>query len=128
METKTLLLVEDDGEFSEILQRRFCRRGLDVVIRETPEEAFQATQVQDFHVAIVDGSLRGRDGVELVRNLKQKCPSLPCIMLSGNSSDQAIARAFSAGVSMYLLKPCSLQELEDAINEVCEKNTDNMRV
>lgn len=120
MENKSLLLVEDDSEFSEVLQCRFQRRGHRVVACETPEDALQSAATQNFDVAIVDGLLRGRDGVDLVQTLKQRRPSLPCIMLSGNSSDAAMERASNAGASMYLLKPCSLADLEAAVNQVAE--------
>lgn len=120
MENRSLLLIEDDIELSEILQRRFERRGHRVVTCEMPEQALQSATTQDFDVVIVDGLLRGRDGVDLVQALKHKRPSLPCIMLSGNSSELAIARALNAGVSRYLLKPCSLVDLESAINQVAE--------
>lgn len=127
-ESISLLLIEDDSEFSEILQRRFQRRGFQMVVCDTPDAALQLVAQQSFDVAIVDGTLRGHDGFGLVHELKRLSPSLKCIMLSGDSSDQAITRALDAGASDYLFKPCSLVNLEQAVNKAAELQNGEMHV
>ena len=71
-----------------------------------------------FDAAVVDRSLHGTTGAELVRQLKALDPGLPVIVLSGWSGAQFDAEARSAGASDYLSKPCSLGDLEVAIQRV----------
>lgn len=111
----SLLLVDDDEEFLEILVRRFRRRGLAVKPAATAQAAIEAAQQHGFQVAIVDRSLAGQDGVELMVRLRQQTPELRVILLSGHSDAQSIAYARDRGAFDYLVKPSSLSELEAAV-------------
>ena len=113
----SLLIVEDDEEFLAILARRFTRRQMAVVACETAEAALRAATQQKFSVAIIDGTLNGRDGVGLVRQL-QFDEDLRVIMLSGRVDAQFADYARRVGVCEYLCKPCSLADLEAAVQRV----------
>ena len=111
----SLLLVDDDEEFLEILVRRFVRRGLQPTGAASPQAALAAALEKKFDVAILDRSLPGLDGLELMLRLKQAQPELRVILLSGHGDKQAIAQARDCGAFDYLVKPCSLVELETAV-------------
>ena len=111
----SLLLVDDDEEFLEILVRRFVRRGLQPTGATSPQSALAAALEKKFDVAILDRSLPGLDGLELMVRLKQAQPDLRVILLSGHGDKQAITQARDCGAFDYLVKPCSLVELETAV-------------
>lgn len=110
-----LLVVDDDHEFLEIVLRRFSRRGLRAAGATSSQAAVAAMSKQEFHVAIVDRSLPGEDGVELMVKLRRCSPDLQVIMLSGYGDEQAISEARDRGAFDYLVKPCSLSEMEAAV-------------
>lgn len=112
----SLLLVDDDEEFLEILVRRFVRRGMQPTGATNPQAAFEASLEQKFDVAILDRSLPGLDGLELMFRLKASQPELRVILLSGHGDEQAITHARDCGAFDYLVKPCSLVELEAAVS------------
>lgn len=116
----SLLLVDDDDEFLEIVNRRFTRRGAKTVAVDNPQAAIEAAQAARFHVAIVDRTLPGQDGVQLMETLKAQQPEIRVIILSGHGDEQSIAEAQRAGVFEYLVKPCSLADLEMAVARACE--------
>jgi DNA-binding NtrC family response regulator len=111
----SLLLVDDDEEFLEILVRRFARRGVQASAAANAREALEASNRQSFHVAIVDRSLPEQDGIDLMVELRARQPNLRVILLSGHGDAPDIAAARERGAFDYLVKPCSLADLEAAV-------------
>jgi DNA-binding response OmpR family regulator len=109
-----ILLVDDNAEFLEILERRFTRRGF-AVVACTDAAAAEAIDRQSLDVAIIDLSLRSGDGLELLKRLKRANGELAAIILSGSSDERTVRLARESGAFDYLVKPCSLVDLEAAV-------------
>jgi DNA-binding NarL/FixJ family response regulator len=69
-------------------------------------------------VVVLDVSLPGRGGLEVLRQLKQERPRLPVLMLSVHPADQYAIRAIRAGASGYLTKDLAKEELVKAVQVV----------
>jgi two-component system invasion response regulator UvrY len=69
-------------------------------------------------VVLLDVSLPGRGGLELLRQIKQERPRLPVLMLSVHSAEQYAIRALRAGASGYLTKDSAPDELIKAVRTV----------
>ena len=69
-------------------------------------------------LAVVDLSLVGRNGLEVVRELKQVHPQMPVLVLSMHSEEQYARRAFRAGAAGYITKDSSRVELAGAMAKV----------
>ena len=115
-----VLLVDD---------HQVVRDGLKTIIREqgigdefgeatTAVEALKLAADHTWDLAVVDISLVGRSGLELVRELKQLRPRMPILMLSMHSEEQYARRAFKAGAAGYITKDSSRAELAGAIAKV----------
>jgi DNA-binding response OmpR family regulator len=118
-----ILLVDDNAEFLEILERRFARRGFAVLTRADAAGALAAAERHHLDVAIIDRQLGGGDGMELLKLLKQRQPSLAVIILSGSSDGSTARRALECGANDYLSKPCSLIDLEAAVGRALDPET-----
>jgi two-component system, NarL family, invasion response regulator UvrY len=115
-----VLLVDD---------HQVVRDGLKTIIREqgigdefgeaaTAVEALKLAADHPWDLAVVDISLVGRSGLELVRELKQLHPRMPILMLSMHSEEQYARRAFKVGAAGYIMKDSSRTELAGAIAKV----------
>ena len=115
-----VLLVDD---------HQVVRDGLKTIIREqgigdefgeaaTAVEALKLAADHTWDLAVVDISLVGRSGLELVRELKQLRPRMPILMLSMHSEEQYARRAFKVGAAGYITKDSSRAELAGAIAKV----------
>jgi len=81
-------------------------------------EALSLIREQDWDIAILDISLAGRSGLDVLKELRQLRPKLPVLMLSMHAEDQYAMRAFKAGASGYVSKASSRDELRQALLKV----------
>jgi DNA-binding NarL/FixJ family response regulator len=81
-------------------------------------EALELVRTHDWDVAVLDISLGGRSGLEVLKEIKQIRPRLPVLMLSMHAEAQYAIRAFKAGAAGYVSKGSSRDELRAAILKV----------
>lgn len=81
-------------------------------------EALQYIQDQQWDIAVLDISLGGRSGLEVLEEIKRIRPKLPVLILSMHSEDQYAVRSFKAGACGYISKASSRDELRAAILKV----------
>src|ERR1035437_6291570 len=117
---KKLLLIDD---------HEVVRDGVKRILGEQPgafefgeasdaAAALQLVQEQNWDLAVLDLSLEGRGGLDLLNELKRLRPKLPVLILSVHSEEQYAKRAFKAGASGYVTKDSSRDELATAIHRV----------
>lgn len=105
------------------------RQGLKQVIAEAHDmqvggeatnglEALELIRNQDWNVAVLDMSMPGRSGIELIKLAKAEKPKLPILILTMHSEDQYAVRALQAGASGYLTKESAPEQLINAIRKV----------
>jgi two-component system, NarL family, invasion response regulator UvrY len=105
------------------------RQGLKQVLAEANDmqvggeatnglEALEQIRKHDWHVAVLDMSMPGRSGIELIKLAKAEKPKLPILILTMHSEDQYAMRALQAGASGYLTKESAPEQLVNAIRKV----------
>jgi two-component system, NarL family, invasion response regulator UvrY len=105
------------------------RQGLKQVIAEAHDmqvggeatnglEALELIRTQDWNVAVLDMSMPGRSGIDLIKLAKAEKPKLPILILTMHSEDQYAVRALQAGASGYLTKESAPEQLINAIRKV----------
>lgn len=101
-----LLLVEDHPIFAEAFLQVLRRRpDLNVVKAvESAEKALEVIPELDLDLVLVDISLPGMNGIDLVGELSQMYPNIPCLMISGHLSRQYLRRGLAAGARGYAIK------------------------
>ena len=81
-------------------------------------EALTLVREQPWDVVILDISLGGRNGLEVLGDIKQLKPTLPVLILSMHAEEQYAVRAFKAGASGYVNKASPGEELRRAILKI----------
>jgi two-component system invasion response regulator UvrY len=105
------------------------REGLKQIVAETADmmvadEASSGHEVLDkvwnneYDVVVLDISMPGRDGVDILKQLKSKKPHLPVLVLSMHPEEQYAVRVLKAGAAGYLTKESAPDELITAIRRV----------
>jgi len=105
------------------------RHGLKMMLSSDPEvevvgeacdgdEAFEKAHQVDWDVAVLDYSMPGRGGVELLTDLKHDYPERPVLILSIYPEDPHGLRALKAGAAGYITKESAGDELTAAVKKV----------
>ena len=105
------------------------REGLKQIISETSDmtvadeagngqEALDLVRKKEYDLLLLDISMPGRNGLEILKELKSEYPKLPVLILSIYPEEQYAVRAFRAGASGYLTKASAPNELISAIKKI----------
>jgi two-component system, NarL family, invasion response regulator UvrY len=119
---KKILIIDDHEVLRDGVKRIFDKQPGTVTFGEasTAPEALSLVRQEDWDVAVLDLSLSGRNGLEVLKELKQIRPRLPVLILTMHSEEQFARRAFKAGADGYITKDSPRSELVKAINKVIE--------
>ena len=122
MNKRSILVVDDDRSTREYLATFLIARGHSVECLESGDQAIERlASGQPPSMILLDVMLPGKDGIEVLSNLKTIYPSLPIIILSGIGQIKTVVEAMKMGASDYLTKPFEEEALELAIENVLEK-------
>jgi two-component system OmpR family response regulator len=116
-----VLLVDDEDDFRETLQKRLRNRKLLVEGAENGYKALELLQAQDFDVVILDVKMPGLDGIETLKEIKIKKPEVEVIMLTGHASVESGIQGMQLGAFDYVMKPVPLDELLDKMRQAYER-------
>jgi DNA-binding NarL/FixJ family response regulator len=72
----------------------------------------------DCDVVLLDISMPGMNGIDLLKQLREEKPKLPILILSGYSEDQYAVRLIKAGAAGYLVKESALEVVVEAVRRV----------
>lgn len=85
----------------------------------TTSEALELVRKQTWDILVLDISMPGRSGLDVLKEVKQTYPKLPVLVLSVHPEDQYALRALKAGASGYLTKDSASDELVNAVKQLC---------
>jgi DNA-binding response OmpR family regulator len=114
---KPILIVEDEAIEREALRDWLTDDGYHVETAGEGEEALAAIAEQDFGIVILDLKLPGKDGIEVLREAKEKRPKLKGVIITAYPSVETAVAATKEGAIDYLSKPFDLNKLEKIIRD-----------
>ncbi|MCR4348128.1 MAG: response regulator transcription factor [Sulfuricaulis sp.] len=107
----SLLLVDDDATFCQVLSAALERRGFSVRVAHNVTEGFTAAESDSPEYAIVDLKMPGPSGLELVKKLKDLDTHTRIVVLTGYASVATAVEAIKLGAIHYLAKPADADEI-----------------
>lgn len=119
---RRILLVEDHAPTRLTLQHLLKSRNFDVATAASAADARRAAATNQFDLLISDMGLPDGNGCELIADLRAASPRLVGIALSGYGMDDDLVRSQTAGFSVHLVKPVTINMLEDAINSLAHSH------
>jgi two-component system, NarL family, invasion response regulator UvrY len=99
-------LIEESGDISVMAEAADGEAALRLARKEVPD------------VAVIDISMPGMDGLEVISQLRSLYPSLPILILTMHEEEQYVVRALSAGAMGYVTKRSAPEELVNAIRKL----------
>ena len=114
---KPILIVEDETITREAIRDWLTDGGYQVETAEAGEKALEFIAEQDFGIVILDLKLPGKDGIEVLREAKEKRPHLKGVIITAYPSVETAVEATKEGALDYLSKPFDLNQLERIIRD-----------
>ena len=108
---RSLLIIDDDETYREVLSRSLERKGFAVITAGTPEEALERCGLHVPECVLLDLNLSGQSGLNLIRPLLTLSPQTRIVILTGYASIQTAVGALKLGAAHYLPKPASVADI-----------------
>ncbi len=124
MRDPVVLLVDDEVPFVETMSKRLRKRSLEVEPAFSGQEALDklgSAKTCRFDVVILDVKMPGIDGLETLALIKEKCPRVEVIMLTGHATVDSAIEGMKLGAFDYLMKPADIDLVMAKISEACQK-------
>lgn len=106
-----ILIVEDEREIRDLLQRSFVEERYAVDVARDGEEGVRLARNNSYDVIVLDNLLPKKNGIDVCRELRKAGLHIPILILSVQSETTTKIDLLNAGADDYLAKPFSFQEL-----------------
>ena len=116
-----ILIVEDDPSIRQPLSEGLGDSGYLVVAVATAEEALRKLATISVDLALIDLKLPGMNGVDMLRELRQRSPATELIIMSAYPSVDSAIEALRLDAYDYLLKPFTLDQVEKVVSRGLER-------
>jgi DNA-binding response OmpR family regulator len=127
-ERPTILVVEDHRTTSTFLADNLTADGYEILLADCAREGWRLLSTKFPDLAVVDLGLPDRDGLELLRDVREAEDSeervdrhLPLVVLSGRAGELDRLRGFARGCDDYVVKPFSYPELRARIEALLKR-------
>jgi two-component system, NarL family, invasion response regulator UvrY len=117
-----IIIADDHPLFRRGLKHAFSETpDIEVVDEaETGEELLEKVRGMDLSLALLDISLPGRGGLEILKQLRDERPKLPVLILTVYPEEHYAVRFFKAGASGFIMKESSTDQIYAAVRKVAE--------
>jgi two-component system, OmpR family, manganese sensing response regulator len=118
-----LLLVDDEEELTEPLQRLLISQGYSVDVAMNGQSGWQLAQTKTYDLLILDWVMPVMSGVQLCRSLREQGDHTPVLFLSAKDTLDERVEGLDSGADDYLVKPFELKELLARIRALLRRST-----
>ena len=120
MEKAHILVMEDDVAISAALDMILTEAGYNIDLAETGEAALELFEKKDFDLIIADLKLPGINGMEVIKQIKEKKPEMEVVVITGVGTQPIAAEALELGAHDFLPKPFTDDQIMTAIDEALQ--------
>ena len=117
-----ILAIEDDAAILRMLERGLTAAGHQFMKASTGEDGVLIAQDEAVDIVLLDISLPGIDGHEVLSRIRARRPGLPVLMLTARDDLDNKVRALEAGADDYLTKPFAFEELVARIRALTRRS------
>ena len=116
-----LLVVEDEKDLCDTIAKVLYDSGYEVDTCYDGEEALDYILTEEYDLIVLDLNLPGMDGMDILKELRQKNEETKVLILSARSQIADKVEGLDAGANDYMEKPFHLQELEARIRSLTRR-------
>jgi len=110
-----ILTVDDEPGVDSFFYEFFTIRNFEVLSASSGREAVKIVKKKRPRMVLLDIKMRGMDGIEALKQIKEIDKNIVVIMVTGVKDDETAKKASSLGADAYITKPLSLEYLEKVV-------------
>jgi len=120
-----ILIIEDEVDIADTLKIYLEKQGFAVDVKYDGNTGFSALRLNQYDCCILDLNLPGKDGMEIIHDIREVGNIVPVIMLTARSQIYDKLDGFRHGADDYITKPFHLAEVLARIEAVIRRFSDN---
>jgi len=117
---KNILVIDDEPIVLDCCRSILHQEGFEVRGAMNGREGLKKIEEDEYHAVLVDWKLPEIDGMEVLRIIKKNHPDIIVVMITGYPSVESAVKAMKLGVSDYVSKPFTPEELKEALINALE--------
>lgn len=117
-----ILVVEDDKKLGGFVRKGLEAQGFVVDLQTDGDEGYELATSQAYDALVLDIMLPGRDGLSILRNLRERHSTVPVILLTARSALNERLDGLNLGADDYLTKPFYIEELTARLHAVLRRS------
>lgn len=114
-EMKKILVIDDNSDIRDLIAFIFEKAGLKVIQSANGESGLQELKSKRPDLVLLDATMPGISGLEVLKAIRndtdKELSRVPVMMLTANSAEEDITRAFELGASSYIVKPFKKEKI-----------------
>ncbi len=123
MQTDKILIVDDDPVILELMGTYIESFGYEYDTAEDGQKAVEKLKSGEFTIVFTDMVMPSMDGMELLKNIREKYPKIGVIVITGYGHTFTYTDVIKAGASDFISKPFNADELEAKLNRIVREQT-----
>ena len=122
-----ILVVEDDKKLGGFLRKGLEARGFVVDFSSNGDEGYTLATTRSYDALVLDIMLPGRDGLSILRNLRDRHSTVPVLLLTARSALNERLEGLNLGADDYLTKPFYIEELVARLHALLRRASGQQR-
>jgi two-component system, OmpR family, response regulator len=118
-----ILVIEDEKKIASFVRKGLEEQGFVVTVCHHGDEAYSLASTQSFDLIVLDIMLPGRDGLSILRALRERKNTVPVILLTARSEMNERIEGLNLGADDYVTKPFFVEELVARIHAVMRRSS-----
>ena len=116
-----ILVVEDERKIASFIRQGLGEQGMAVEVCGNGNDAFSLLMNRQYDAVVLDIMLPGRDGLSILRSLRERKNTIPVVLLTARSELNERVDGLNLGADDYLTKPFYIEELVARIHVVARR-------
>jgi CheY-like chemotaxis protein len=118
-----ILVVDDQEEMRELLLEILLGEGFEASAVSSGDLALRELERSSYDLVLTDLNMPGMDGLALLREIRQRAPDFPVIVITGYGSRTTERRVLAEGARGYISKPCTVQRVSTSVRSALSITT-----